>query len=147
MNSLNKIMVVGAVGAGKSTILAALQGNLDGVKKTQIIEFGARMVDTPGEYIENPRFYRALLSTALQVDYVLFVQDATGDRSVFPPGIGQLFPGYSIGIITKVDHPDANVERAKGLLNHLALKGKGEVFEVSALTGDGLEELKHRLEL
>ncbi|ABO49825.1 ethanolamine utilization protein eutP [Desulforamulus reducens MI-1] len=144
---MSKIMVVGAVGAGKSTILAALRGNVKDVKKTQVIEFGAQTVDTPGEYIENPRFYRALLSTALQVDYVLFVQDATSDRSVFPPGIGQLFPGYSVGIITKVDHPEANVERAKGLLHHLALKGKGEVFEVSALAGDGLEELKQRLEL
>lgn len=140
---MERVMVVGAVGAGKSTLIAALQGDSLKVRKTQALEFGAYTVDTPGEYIENPRYYKALMATAMQVDYVLFVQDATEERSIYPPGIAQTFPCYTLGVISKVDHPEADEEKAREFLDYLALKG--DVFGTSAVTGYGLSDLKQRL--
>jgi ethanolamine utilization protein EutP len=137
-------MMVGAVGTGKSTLVAALQGDSLEVRKTQAIEFDNYTVDTPGEYIENPQFYRALLATALQVDYVLLLQDATREHSIYPPGIAQGFPCYTIGIVTKIDQPNANILRARGFLNKLGLKNN-EVYCISSLTGQGLAKLKNRL--
>lgn len=139
----NRIMVVGAVGAGKSTLIAALQGKRGEVRKTQAIEFAAHTIDTPGEYIENPRFYRALMATALQADYLLFLQDATLKSSIYPPGIAQAFPGYTLGVITKIDCINADIDSARQFLKTLALKG--ETYSVSAHTGCGLEELKQRV--
>jgi len=135
-----RIMVVGPVGSGKSTLIAALQGKDLKVRKTQALKFDAHTIDTPGEYIENPRFYRALLATAWQADYVLFLQDATMNRSYYPPGIAQTFPGHTLGVITKVDCRNANVVRAGQFLKALGLKG--ETYCVSSVTGSGLTELK-----
>ncbi|MEG6521020.1 EutP/PduV family microcompartment system protein [Desulfotomaculum sp. 1211_IL3151] len=141
---MGRAMMVGAVGAGKSTLIAALKGDSLNVRKTQAMEFDSYTVDTPGEYIENPRFYRALMATALQVKDVLFLQDATSERCIYPPGIAQSFPCSTIGVITKIDHPEANIEKAKQLLKTVALKSN-DVYVVSAINGQGIKELKERL--
>lgn len=140
---MSRIMVIGASEAGKSTLLNALHGFGPQSCKTQSLEFSARTVDTPGEYAENPRYYRALLATAMDVEYVLFIQDATRENCIFPPGMGQIFPGYTLGVVTKTDHPAACVPRALELLETVALKG--DVIAVSALTGAGIDELKHKI--
>ncbi|MFZ5591652.1 MAG: EutP/PduV family microcompartment system protein [Bacillota bacterium] len=140
---MSRIMVIGASEAGKSTLLNVLHGLGPVSSKTQALEFAARTVDTPGEYAENPRYYRALLATAMDVDYVLFVQDATRENCIFPPGMGQIFPGYTLGVVTKTDHPAASVLRAVEMLETVALKG--DIIPVSALTGVGIDELKQKI--
>jgi ethanolamine utilization protein EutP len=63
-----------------------------------------------------------------------------GEKSVFPPGFAGAFSKRTIGVVTKVDHPTANVERASRFLKGLGLSGP--VTNVSAITGEGLDELK-----
>ncbi|MDR8357269.1 ethanolamine utilization protein EutP, partial [Klebsiella pneumoniae] len=48
---MKRIAIVGAVGAGKTTLFNALQGNYSLARKTQALEFNDRGdIDTPGEY-------------------------------------------------------------------------------------------------
>ncbi|MDO4541324.1 MAG: EutP/PduV family microcompartment system protein [Bacillota bacterium] len=139
-----RIMVVGPVGCGKSTLIKALyQGNK--VKKTQSLEFEANSIDTPGEFVENPFYHHCLFATALEADLVLFLQDATKDQMLFPPGFATGFPKPSIGVITKIDEAEANTERAANILKTLDTTEK--VFiPVSSYTGDGLTELTTYIE-
>ena len=138
--SKSRVMLVGAVGSGKTTLVRALHGNSGSVTKTQAMEYTANSIDTPGEFIENPFFYRALFATSLEAEVIIFIQDATREKSVFPPGFAGAFSKRTIGVVTKVDHPTANVERAIRFLKSLGLSGP--VTSVSAITSEGLDELK-----
>jgi len=78
---------------------------------------------TPGEYIENPMYYRNIMATSLEVTHVIYLQDATSSRSVFPPQFSLGIPKIQIGVITKIDAADADVERATGLLKNVMTQG------------------------
>lgn len=136
----HKLMVVGAVESGKSTLIAALNGDLSKVKKTQSMIYDTRTVDTPGEYMENPRMYRYIIAEAQNIEYVVFVQDATQRRCIYPPGFAQSFNGMTIGVITKIDHEKSDVVLSRNNLKMLGLKGP--IFETSSMTNSGIQELK-----
>ncbi|MCR6544912.1 EutP/PduV family microcompartment system protein [Dehalobacterium formicoaceticum] len=139
-----RIMLVGAVNSGKTTLANALNGDATAsVPKTQSLGYSACSIDTPGEFIENPSYYKALFATSLEADGVAFIQDATRNRSVFPPGFAAAFSKRTMGIVTKIDHPQADVEQAKGFLKSLGLSGA--IVVVSALTGEGIDDLKQLL--
>ena len=129
---MKKIMVIGAVGSGKTSLLMALRGENGATVKTQTLMYTASTIDTPGEYAENPRMYKALLATASEACCILFIQDSSAGHSVFPPGFAGSFNRMSIGIITKTDHERSDGAKAGNYLRKLCLKGP--VFEVSAYT-------------
>ncbi|EFV2549544.1 ethanolamine utilization protein EutP, partial [Escherichia coli] len=55
---MKRIAFVGTVGAGKTTLFNALQGNYTLARKTQAVEFNDKGdIDTPGEYFSHPRWY------------------------------------------------------------------------------------------
>ncbi len=137
---MKKIMVVGAVDSGKTSLLMAINGEHGSALKTQSLEYKCSTIDTPGEYLENPCMYRALMSTSLEAGCILFTQDSTSDKSVFPPGFARAFNCMSIGVVTKIDEHDVNCEMALGFLNNICLNGP--VFMVSSATGEGIEDLK-----
>ncbi|MDF2678588.1 MAG: ethanolamine utilization protein eutP, partial [Bacillota bacterium] len=142
---MKKIMIIGAIDSGKTSLVMALNGISGIATKTQSLEYKSLTIDTPGEFMENPRMYKALLSTSLEAKYIIFTQDSTMDKSIFPPKFATAFNCMTIGVITKIDHVDSNVEKAKKFLNNISLKGP--VFEVSALTGEGIETLKEFVKL
>lgn len=142
---MKKIMVIGAIDSGKTSLLMSLNGESGMAVKTQALTYTSMTIDTPGEYIENPRMYKALLCTALEAGCILFTQDSTVDRSIFPPGFACAFNCMSIGIITKIDHEDSDAGQARNLLQKLCLKGP--IFEVSALTGEGIEAVTDFLKI
>jgi ethanolamine utilization protein EutP len=144
MNWKRKVMIIGAIGAGKSSLALALFGDPGQAAKTQALEFRDWIIDTPGEYSENPFHYRSLMVTAMEAGLLMMVQDATRDRNYFPPGFSSGFPIPAIGVITKCDHPAANVPLAKELLRQSLIEG--EIFVTSAATGEGIAELKAKLE-
>lgn len=140
----SRAMLVGAVGSGKTTLVRALnKEDPQKVTKTQSLEYSACSIDTPGEFVENPSYYRALFATSLEADAVIFVQDATRKKSIFPPGFAAAFSKNTIGVVTKIDHQEADVERAKGCLKSLGLSKS--VLAVSAYTGEGIEEIRKML--
>lgn len=140
---MKKAMMIGPVGAGKSTLVKVLLGVDQPVQKTQALEFYDWLIDTPGEYSENPLYYRTLMATALEAQVLLLIQDATRDRNCFPHGFAQGFPIPAIGVITKEDHPDANVERAVLFLKESLVEG--DIYATSSVTKKGIRVLYERL--
>lgn len=119
----NRVMIVGGVQAGKSTLMNALLGKDGQANKTQALVYDDWIVDTPGEYIENPMYYRNIMATSLEVTHVIYLQDATSAKSVFPPQFSLGIPKIQIGVITKIDAPLADVERATALLQNVMTHG------------------------
>lgn len=133
-------MIIGAIEAGKSSLVKALMGDEQPARKTQALEYRDWVIDTPGEYSENPMFYRTLMATSLEAGLVVMVQDATRDRNYFPPGFSQGFPQSCVGVITKIDHPDADLGRAENYLRQSL--GDGKIFRTSSYTNEGVPELR-----
>lgn len=140
-----KLMVVGAVGSGKSSLISCLNGKGMDVKKTQSVLYDTLSIDTPGEYMENPCMYKYIIAEAQGVEYVLFIQDAMQRRCVYPPGFAQSFNKKTIGVITKVDTEKVQVEQSKKFLKMVGVKGP--IFKTSSKTGYGIQELKQYLEI
>lgn len=140
---MKRVLIIGAVGAGKSSLIQALTNSKEPARKTQTLEFHDWMIDSPGEYSENPLFYRTLMATSLEAGLLLLVQDATRERNYFPPGFATGFPIPAIGVITKLDHPDAESLQAENLLRESL--PQGEIYQTSAKTGAGIAELRHVL--
>ncbi|MDF2647106.1 MAG: ethanolamine utilization protein EutP [Paenibacillus sp.] len=140
---MKKVMLIGAVGAGKSTLIKALFGESEPATKTQSLIYRDWIIDTPGEYSENPLYYRSLIATSHETAAVLLVQDAARNRNYFPPGFEQGFPVLTIGVVTKIDHPKADIDRAITLLRQSL--PEDEIFLTSAASTLGIQRLKERL--
>jgi len=141
---MRKIMIIGAVGSGKSTLVKALFGESGPAAKTQSLVYRDWLIDTPGEYSENPLYYRSLMATSHEAAAVLLVQDATKERNAFPPGFAGGFPVPAVGAVTKIDHANADVGRAIKLLRE-SLPAGADIVETSSAIGMGIEELKRKL--
>lgn len=142
---MKKIIFIGMIGSGKTTVSKAILGeNLD-YKKTQSVEIlGKTILDTPGEYLERAQLWGALSVTATQADIIGFIQSAVEERSVFPPGYGGSFAKEIIGIVTKIDI--ATEEQIKSAETKLAAAGANKIFRVSSVTGEGIDILRNYLE-
>lgn len=85
---MKRIAFVGSVGAGKTTLFNALQGNYTLARKTQAVEFNDKGdIDTPGEYFSHPRWYHALITTLQDVDMLIYVHGANDPESRLPAGL------------------------------------------------------------
>ncbi|MFN8456158.1 MAG: EutP/PduV family microcompartment system protein [Anaerolineae bacterium] len=139
-----QFMLWGGVGAGKTTLLRALQQEAGlPVRKTQMVDYAGWGIDTPGEYSEMGHLRRHLVTTATDAQLILVVHDATRPDSQFPPHYFLMFSQPVIGVVTKVDVPGANLNRATMLLRQCGVRGK--IFYVSAINGSGLSALRQNL--
>lgn len=136
---MKKIMLVGHVACGKTTLCQRLNGLNQEYKKTQALEVINHTIDTPGEYLEHRSFMRSLTVTAVEVDLVLFLQDATSERFLFSPGQSVAFPIPVIGVVTKTDI--ATPEQTAQAVELLELAGADPVFCISSISGEGMEAL------
>ena len=138
-----RFILLGGVGAGKTTLMRALEGEGRVARKTQMVEYAGWAIDTPGEYAERGSFRGNLVATAGDAQLLVAVQDATRPRSNFPPLYFTQFTKPVIGVVTKIDAPGADAGRAAALLRAAGVRG--EVFPVSAITGSGLSTLRQCL--
>jgi Ethanolamine utilization protein len=136
-------MILGAVGAGKTTLMQALEGEEGTARKTQSIDYKGWGIDTPGEYTEMGFHRLSLVAAAAGAHILVVVQDATRPYSRFPPNYLLMFPRKSIGVVTKVDMPEANIGKAAQLLRECGVRG--DIYNVSALSGEGIDDLRQRL--
>ncbi len=139
---MKKIMFVGRSEAGKTTLTQALKNQEIKYEKTQAVNYTDVVIDTPGEYIQTRELGSALALYAYEADVVGLLIDATEPFSLFPPCITGMCNREVIGIVTKINDKNANVERAK---NWLRLAGCKTIFPVDSVTGEGIEELKKHL--
>lgn len=136
---MKRVMLAGNTACGKTTLCQALAGQPLSYKKTQSVELVAQAIDTPGEYLENRGMYKALIVTAVEADYVLFVQDATDERFRYSPQQASGFCQPVVGVVTKADlATPKQLTQARELLE---LAGAAPVFVVSAYTQQGMEAL------
>ena len=136
---MKKIMLVGHVACGKTTLCQRLNGLKQEYKKTQALEVINHTIDTPGEYLEHRSFMRSLTVTAVEVDLVLFLQDATSECFLFSPGQSVAFPIPVIGVVTKTDI--ATKEQTAQAVELLELAGADPVFCISSISGEGMDAL------
>lgn len=135
---MRKILLVGRSGAGKTTLTQALRGEKLIYRKTQYVNYGSVLIDTPGEYIETKRLGYALALYAYEADVVGLLISATEPYSLYPPCVTCMVNREVIGIVTKTDDPAAASERAA---EWLRLAGCGRIFFVSSVTGEGVAEI------
>ncbi|WP_025027849.1 EutP/PduV family microcompartment system protein [Caldalkalibacillus mannanilyticus] len=140
MKTRNRAMIIGSIGAGKSTLTHALVGRRQEAVKTQSLRYEDWIVDTPGEYIENPMYYRSLMATSLEVTHVLYIQDATRTKSSFPPGFSTGIPKLPIAVVTKADAKEAHIERAIEEVKKTV--PRGPVVVSSVFRDQGIEEIR-----
>ena len=136
-----RFMLIGGVAAGKTTLLKVLESKSpQQTTKTQMIDYAGWGIDTPGEFIEMGHLRRVLISTSFDAQILVAIQDATRKDSIYPPNYFLMFPQHTIGVVTKMDAQEADAKHAKA---KLAVAGvTGEIFCVSALSGDGISELR-----
>lgn len=158
------VAVIGAPNAGKSTLVNALVGQKVAIVSAKAQTTRARLMgialegsaqiilaDTPGLFEPKRRLDRAMVHAvwegAAEADAILLVVDGRKKKLDYLAPILANLAGRKerkILVLNKVD------ETAKEpmLVAAQALAGEGqfdEVFFVSALTGDGVPELKSRL--
>lgn len=139
--ALKKMMLIGESKVGKTSLIEALTGEKFNTGKAMAIEFCGDYIDTPGEFLENRRFYPALITTSAEVKVVALIQDATRISCLFPPQFASIFSRDVVGIITKTDAENANIERAERFLKSAGAK---DIIKMSLATGEGLLELKEK---
>jgi GTP-binding protein Era len=162
------VAIIGAPNAGKSTLVNQLVGQKVAITSAKAQTTRSRMlgialhegaspntqmilVDTPGIFAPKRRLDRAMVSAAWEgaesADaLVLLVDPIKQRRHELEPLIEAIAkrPERKILVLNKVDR--AKKEPLLALAEELTGKVDfGEVFFVSALTGDGVEELKGRL--
>lgn len=143
---MKKIMLIGKIGCGKTTLCQRLFNEDPHYKKTQSIEvIGNTAIDTPGEYIERKVFYRALIVTAVEADMILALQDCSDTQWCFSPRMNSMFNRPIVGVLTKIDKCD-DPERIDYIEDLMHLLGAEKVFRVNSITGEGVDELKKFLE-
>ena len=137
---MKKTLLVGRHGVGKTTLKQALRGEEIHYVKTQHMDYGDWLIDSPGEYAEVHGLGAALAIYSYEADVVALLISADDDYSLFPPNITCMVNRDVIGIVTKIDK--ATPERAK---NWLRLSGCKLIFPINSHTGEGVEELKSYL--
>ncbi|MFN3516171.1 MAG: GTPase Era [Novosphingobium sp.] len=163
------VAVLGAPNAGKSTLVNALVGQKVAIVSAKAQTTRARLMgialegdtqiilaDTPGLFEPKRRLDRAMVNAAwegaAQADAILLVVDGRKKKlDYLQPILTSLEgrPERKILVINKVDQ----VAKEPLLVTAQALAGQDErgntqfdeVFFISALTGDGVPELKARL--
>jgi ethanolamine utilization protein EutP len=134
-------MLIGPVGAGKSTLFKALFDREDAVLKTQAVEFEGNGIDTPVEYFSYPRLYHALISTSSNVDTLVYVHPCDEPDHRLPPGIFAIYEGKRvIGAITKTDLPDAKPDQIEEMLRGNGFNGP--IFRTSSRDRRSMEPLR-----
>lgn len=137
-------MLVGSMGCGKTTLSQRLRERELVDIKTQAMVWDDGLLDTPGEYVDHGSFKNALLVASYDVDAILMLTAATDDECRLPPLFASMFNLPVIGVVTKTDISSANqLVNARARLD---LAGAHELVEVSAVSGQGIQQLTTRIE-
>jgi ethanolamine utilization protein EutP len=133
------IMLVGPTGAGKSTLIKALTRTDGTIKKTESVTYLPYAIDTPGEMVHIPFLYNALILNSSRASLVLFLISAKRYPRL-PSKIALALKVPAIGIVSQIDGAEeTGIRRAKAALGIAGLK---IIFNVSSITGEGVDELR-----
>ena len=136
---MKKLLMIGTVSCGKTTLSQYLSGMELVYKKTQALDVIGTAIDTPGEYLEHRAYMRNLMVLSADVDYVLFLMDPTQERFMYSPGHSASFPVPVIGVVIKIDI--ATPKQIADAREMLEITGADPIFSISSYTGEGIPEL------
>ena len=142
---MKKIMFVGPIGVGKTTLTQRIEGVEIIYAKTQTVQFHDDIIDTPGEFVQHWLMYNALLVTAAEADILGFLISAKEKEQMFPPGFASLFNKPAIGIITKMDLID-ETDDIEFIENQLIMTGASPIFKVGINNDEGIKDLLNYLD-
>ncbi len=139
MKTKKRLMLIGRSEAGKTTLTQALEHRSIEYEKTQAISMNSMLIDTPGEYIQTKNLGTALAIYSYEADVIGLLLSATEPYSLFSPNITCMTTKEVVGIVTKIDHKNANVQSAE---KWLRLAGCKKIFKVNSLANQGIDEIK-----
>lgn len=135
---MRKIVLIGRSEAGKTTLTQALRGEKIHYHKTQYVNHFDVIVDTPGEYAQTKGLGHALALYAYESDVVGLLVSAIEPYCLFPPCSTCMANREVVGIVTKINHPEANSARAESWLR---LAGCKKIFYVDSKKSEGVAEI------
>lgn len=135
---MKKIILIGRSGAGKTTLTQALKGEEIKYHKTQYVNYFECIIDTPGEYAQTHELGYALALYSYEADVVGLLLSATEPYSLYPPSITCMVNREVVGIVTQINEPKADPERAA---RWLRLSGCKKIFYVDSTVGTGVPDI------
>lgn len=137
-----KVMLIGKTGCGKTTLTQRLYRKSITYSKTQMVCYENDIIDTPGEYLENKFYLKALSVTATNAEIIVLLQSTLDEDTFFPPNISSMFSGkHVIGVITKLDlNQDYKLAE-----KYLIQAGAEEIFYIGFNDEKEIEKLRGRL--
>ena len=135
---MKKIILIGRSGAGKTTLTPALKGEEIKYHKTQYVNYFECIIDTPGEYAQTHELGYALALYSYEADVVGLLLSATEPYSLYPPNITCMVNREVVGIVTQINEPKADPERAA---RWLRLSGCKKIFYVDSTVGTGVPDI------
>lgn len=144
---MRKVMMVGKIGCGKTTLSQRLIGEEVKYQKTQAVSLvGDGIVDTPGEYLEQKQFYAALTVSAVEADVILLLASAIDEQNSFSPRMCSMFSDKPIiGVVTKTDMAE-DEELKEEVHTLLEMAGADAILEVGFGDDACIEELRNLIE-
>lgn len=134
-----RIMLVGEQASGKGRLISLLTGGRWQERRVMAVEYCGPFINTPGEFLENRRFYPALITAAMDCSLICFLQNARSQTSLFPPRFASMFNCATLGLITACDAPEASLARAGRFLQ---AAGLAQWLPVSLESGVGMDALR-----
>lgn len=135
---MKKIVLMGRSECGKTTLTQALKGEKIQYHKTQYVNHFDVIIDTPGEYAQTKHLGYALALYSYEADVVGLLLSSTEPYSLYPPCITCMVNREVVGIVTKIDAPGADPERAT---RWLKLTGCKKIFYVNSTAGEGVSDI------
>lgn len=135
---MKKIILIGRSGAGKTTLTQAMKGEEIKYHKTQYVNYFECIIDTPGEYAQTHELGYALALYSYEADVVGLLLSATEPYSLYPPNITCMVNREVVGIVTQINEPKADPERAA---RWLRLSGCKKIFYVDSTVGTGVPDI------
>lgn len=140
---MKKMFLMGRSEAGKTSLTQALKGEDLHYVKTQFTDTSGNTIDSPGEYAESKNVGVGLACFSFEADVVAIVQAADEPFNLFSPGLQTFILRPIIGVITKVDSPNANVPMVTQWMEDA---GCERIFTVNNKTREGIDELLEYLQ-
>ena len=140
----NRVALVGKIGCGKTTLMQRLTQQEIHYAKTQQVTYTEDFIDTPGEFIEMPFFCRQAINVSCDAGLVIVVISSVDTQNTIPPNFVFTFNIPAIGVITKIDREDADMKRSCRFMDFAGVNKK-KIYEVSAITGEGIEALEEAI--
>ncbi len=115
-----RILLMGNAQSGQGKVAFALTGEAStsqrASQRAMALSYWGPFVITPSEFLENRRFYHALIAEAARCNAVFMLQNALSSTSPYPPGFARMFNRPVVGVVPHALSPNANPELAERFL-------------------------------